>query len=211
MKDLFEKHFPMFTDAGLKEELLACAQLASFAPETVLLEPGQYVKVLPLIVKGAVKVSRIDEEGNELLLYYIRSGQSCAVSLSAYLHNRTSEIRAVTTEETELILVPTRFTDNWWRSFGSWQQFAMQLYHQRFEELLRVVDAIAFHKMDERLAQYLHTKSELGQSAELHITHQEIANDLGTSREVVSRLLKQMERGGRIVLGRNTLKIIRLV
>ncbi|MCU0447465.1 MAG: Crp/Fnr family transcriptional regulator [Microscillaceae bacterium] len=208
MEHILHDHFPIFAEKDLKEQILKLSQIAQFPENEVLLKPGQYIKLLPLVISGSLKVIREDEEGNEILLYYIRSGESCAISLSAYLNRDTSEVKAITTEASEILLVPTQYIDNWLRLYPSWQSFALKLYNRRFEELLQTIDNIAFKKMDERLLKYLQIKVQILQTNRLEITHQAIANDLGTSREVISRLLKQLEKDKIIRLSRNYLEIL---
>lgn len=201
----------LFKENNLREEIEKHAQQATFPPDTVLLKTGQHVKLLPVVLQGTIKVVREDEAGNELLLYYIKPGESCAMSFSAYMNSRTSEVKAVTTENTEALLIPTQYIQDWMRLYPSWQAFALQLYNLRFEELLETIEDIAFRKMDERLVKYLEQKAAMEGKAELSITHQAIATDLGTSREVISRLLKQLEKRGNISLSRNSLKILGFV
>jgi CRP/FNR family transcriptional regulator, anaerobic regulatory protein len=209
MQEIFHQLFPIFSEKELKEQMIQHSQLVDFQVDELLLRPGQYIKVLPLVIEGSVKVIREDEDGNEILLYHIRSGESCAISLSAYLNRDKSEVKAITTEATKAILIPTQWIDNWLKTFPSWQQFAFKLYNRRFEELLQTIDSIAFKKVDERLIQYLNTKAEIYKTKTLNITHQEIANDLGSSREVISRLLKQLEKHGYLKLSRNSLEILK--
>lgn len=201
----------IFKESNLRQEIEKHAQPAEFPPGTVLLKTGQYVKLLPVVLQGAIKVVREDEGGNELLLYYIKEGQSCAMSFSAYMNGRTSNVKAITTENTEALLIPTQYIQDWMKLYPSWQAFALELYNLRFEDLLVTIEDIAFRKMDERLIKYLEQKALLAGKAELSITHQAIATDLGTSREVISRLLKQLERRGNILLSRNSLKILGFV
>ena len=211
MEQLLKKHFPILSELDLRNKLLENAKLAKFNKGDVLLKKGQYIKLLPLVLNGAVKVVREDEEGREILIYYIKPGESCALSFSAYMHNKQSDIKAVCDEETQLILVPSRLVKDWLRLYPSWQQFALQLYDIRFAELLHTVEDIAFKKMDERLVDYLKEKLTLQNKETLHITHQQIAQDLATSREVITRLLKQLAQKGMIELARNEIKIIGLV
>ena len=201
----------IFKESSLRKEIEKYAQQAEFPPDTVLLKTGQYVKLLPIVLQGTIKVVREDKAGNELLLYYIKPGESCAMSFSAYMNDRTSEVKALTTKNTEVLLIPAQYIQEWMRLYPSWQAFALQLYNQRFEELLGTIEDIAFRKMDERLIKYLEQKAKVLGKNELSNTHQEIANDLGTSREVISRLLKQLEKRGNIQLSRNSLKIFGFV
>ena len=211
MEDLLNKHFPELYNSDLKSKLLENVQLANFDKGDVLLSSGQYIRLLPLVVKGSIKVVREDNEGNEILIYYIKSGESCALSYSAYLNNKTSDIKAICDEPTQVFLIPSKLTDNWIRLYPSWQQFALQLYDLRFAELLQAIEEIAFKKMDERLISYLKEKLEIQATNTLKITHQQIATDLATSREVITRLLKQLAQKGLIALSRNEIKIIGFV
>ena len=211
MEQLLKKHFPTLSELDLRNKLLENAKLAKFNKGDVLLKKGQYIKLLPLVLHGAVKVVREDEEGREILIYYIKPGESCALSFSAYMNDKQSDIKAVCDEETQLILVPSRLIKDWLRLYPSWQQFALQLYDIRFAELLHTVEDIAFKKMDERLIHYLKEKLSLQNKETLHITHQQIAQDLATSREVITRLLKQLAQKGMISLARNEIKIIGLM
>lgn len=211
MEQLLKKHFPTLSELDLRNKLLENAKMAKFNKGDVLLKKGQYVKLLPLVLNGAVKVVREDEEGREILIYYIKPGESCALSFSAYMNNKQSDIKAVCDEETQLILVPSSLVKDWLRLYPSWQQFALQLYDIRFAELLHTVEDIAFKKMDERLVDYLKEKLSLQNRETLHITHQQIAQDLATSREVITRLLKQLAQKGMITLARNEIKIIGLM
>jgi CRP/FNR family transcriptional regulator len=208
LENILPTHLSFFAEKDLKEQILKLAKIAQFPENETLLKPGQYIKVLPFVLSGSIKVIREDEEGNELLLYYIRTGESCAMSLSAYLNHHKCNIKAITTEPSEVMLIPTQYIDDWGRFYPSWQAFIMKLYNHRFEELLQTIDNIAFKKMDERLLQYLNTKVKVLNTKQLEITHQEIANDLGTSREVISRLLKQLEKNKHIKLSRNFLEVL---
>lgn len=211
MKDLLNKHFPILFDNALKEKLIEVSKLSNFKKGDVLLKRGQYIKLLPLVIQGAIKVVREDKDGHEILIYYIKSGESCALSFSAYMNDKKSDITAICDQDTKVILIPSRLIKDWIQLYPSWQQFALQLYDLRFEEILHAVDEIAFKKMDERLLSYLEEKIRLQQSKTLKITHQQIANDLATSREVITRLLKQMTQKGMIQLARNEIKIIGFV
>ncbi|MEM1137852.1 MAG: Crp/Fnr family transcriptional regulator [Bacteroidota bacterium] len=211
VEKLLATHFPVFSDLALREKLLTSAHFEQFEKDTVLLKKGTYIRYLPLVVSGSVKVVREDEEGRELLLYYIKPGESCALSFSAYMNHRKSDVKAVCDEATQLILVPSKLVDGWLSVYPSWQQFALQLYDIRFGELLATVEDIAFKKMDERLIGYLKEKLTLQKKNILEITHSQIATDLGTSREVVSRLLKQLEQKGMIEIARNAIKILGFV
>lgn len=173
-----------------------------------ILQYGQFIKSIPLIIQGCIKIVRQDEEGNELFLYHLYSGETCAMSLTCCMAQQKSEIKAVAEEDTTLIAIPMEYLDVWMLHFPEWKNFIMNTYSIRFRDLLNTIDNIAFKKMDERLEEYLHTKKLALHSTFLSITHQEIANELGTSREVISRLLKQLEKQHKIILGRNKIEVL---
>jgi CRP/FNR family transcriptional regulator len=162
---------------------------------------------MPLLFKGQLRVLREDADGHELLIYYIRPGETCAMSLTCCSGNAVSNVRAVAEEDTELLLLPIQIIDEWTTKYPSFKSFILKTYQKRFEELLNTIDSIAFHNLDDRLTQLLKQKSEK-EGSELKTTHQELANQLNSSREVISRLLKQMERKGKIQMGRNKITLL---
>ncbi len=179
-----------------------------FPPDAVIIDEHDYIKNVPIVLNGSIKVFKLDEEGREILLYYIKPGESCVMSFLGAACNGTSKIRAVVEEEAEVLILPVHKAIDLIRENPQWLEFIFQLYNKRFEELLMVVNAIAFQKVDERLWELIKTKVKLLHSAELNITHQQLADELGTAREVVSRLLKQLERDKKIALFRNKIKVL---
>ena len=175
-----------------------------------LIEIGDYIKSMPLLVSGAIKILREDEDGDELILYFIEQGDTCAMTLSCCLGNSKSEIRAVAETDTKLIMVPIVKMEEWLGKYKSWQKFVLQSYHNRMSELLEAIDTIAFLKMDQRLFKYLKDKAMVNHNEVIYVTHQEIARDLHTSRVVISRLLKTLEIDGKIKLHRNNITVIDL-
>lgn len=196
------RSFPQFEPA-LKDALVDSCSLKRFAAGEVLMEPGQYFRSTMLIVEGRVKLYRKGEEGEEFFMYYIEPGGACALSMICAAKQETSEIRAKAVEDTVALNIPLQMMDNLMKEYKTWYYFVLDTYRNRYEELLTVIDNIAFKKMDERLEFYLKKQSEKLDTRELQITHQEIANDLGSSREVISRLLKKMEQRGDLVLHRS--------
>ena len=192
----------------LNKEVYASGQVKSFAAGTVFLDMNAYIKSLPIVLSGNLKVIRTDEEGKEILLYYIKPGESCIMSFLAGIHNDTSKIKAIVEEDAEVLLIPIDKASDWIKKFPEWTDFIFALYQKRFEELLEVVNAVAFQKVDVRLLHLLRQKSSLFQSKEISITHQQLANDLGISREAVSRVLKQMENEKLITLSRNKICLL---
>ena len=198
---------PNFTDPKLLQALLDKGQIMQLEPGKVLMEQGQFVKMVPIVLEGAINIWRRDEEGQELFLYYLDPGETCALSLTCCTATKPSEIKAVVEEQTTLLGIPIIVHEQFSDEFKQWKDFVSNTYQRRFNELLLALDAVAFKRMDERLMRYIVTKMKQYKSNELHTTHQEIANELGTSREVVSRLLKQLEKKKWIELGRNVIYI----
>lgn len=205
--DLVRKHFPNIAEKALQEEIATVGKLTEFSAGTVIMDVGQYVKLVPLVIEGAIKVSREDEDGHELFLYYLQGGQTCSMSFTCCMMNKKSEIRTIAEENTKMIGIPIRYVDEWMTKYQSWKNFVMQTYDYRMMELVRTIDSIAFHHMDERLLAYLDKKAQATHSKVINATHQEIAYDLNASREAVSRLLKQLENDGRVKLGRNKIEL----
>jgi CRP/FNR family transcriptional regulator len=166
------------------------------------------IMAIPLVKRGAIRVLRTDEDGREILLYYIKPGESCIMSFLGGMHNDTSKIHAEAEEPTEILFVPMDKVIFFIKEFPQWLDYIFRLYHQRFEELLDVINAMAFKKVDERLMMLLQKKANVTGSKNLYITHEQLANELGTARVVVSRLLKQLEASGTVKLGRNKLSLL---
>ncbi|EID75963.1 Crp/Fnr family transcriptional regulator [Imtechella halotolerans] len=175
-----------------------------------LIEIGEYIKSMPLLVSGAIKILREDENGDELLLYFLERGDTCAMTLSCCLGQKKSEIRAISETPAKLIMIPIQKMEEWMTKYRSWRNFILESYHSRLMEMMQTIDSIAFMKMDERLLKHLRDKAMVTNDDVINSTHQDIANDLHTSRVVVSRLLKKLENQGKIQLFRNSIKVIDL-
>ena len=173
-----------------------------------LIEVGQYVKSMPLLLEGAIKILRHDENEDELLLYFLEKGDTCAMTLSCCLGQTKSQIRAIAETNTKLIMIPIEKMEVWTSEFKSWRNFVFDSYHNRLMELLETVDKIAFLKMDERLLEYLRDKAKVNNDDIIHNTHKEIAYELHSSRVVISRLLKKLENQGLVELHRNSIKLL---
>ena len=206
-RDMLRQALPNLTDPKLLDRLLEKGQFSTFEPGKTLMEPGQFVKSVPLVLEGSIKIMRMDEEGKELFLYYLEAGETCALSLTCCSAARPSEIKAVVEEKASLLFIPIQVHEQLVDEFKQWKDFVSTTYQHRFQEMLTVLDAVAFKRMDERLMNYIVTKMKQLKSNELHTTHQEVANELGTAREVISRLLKQLEKKKWIELGRNVIYI----
>ncbi|TSE07261.1 MULTISPECIES: Crp/Fnr family transcriptional regulator [Aquimarina] len=175
-----------------------------------LMEIGDYVRGMPLLVSGAIKVLREDKEGDELLLYYLEQGDTCSMTMTCCMGQTKSEIRAIAETDTKLIMIPIRKMEEWTAKYKSWRNFVFESYHHRLNELLQTLDSIAFDRMDERLINYLREKARINKEDIIHNTHQEIAYELHSSRVVISRLLKKLEQINKIELYRNHIKILDL-
>ena len=169
---------------------------------------GKYVRMMPIVLQGTVKVSRLDEKENEILLYYLSSNESCSMAYSCCLEAKKSEVRAVAEDNVELIAIPHLKLDDWLCTYPSWKNYIMRSFNERFIELLKSIESIAFHKLDERLIAYLKEKQRLSGSSVIKASHHLIADEMATARVVISRLLKQLENDKKIILYRNEIKLL---
>ena len=192
----------------LIEKLYQYGIQKSYKAGSIILNENAYIRSIPIVIKGLLKVVRTEEDGREILLYYIKAGESCIMSFLGGLHNETSKVKAEAEEDAEIIFLPIDKVSLFIKEHPEWLDYIFRLYHKRFEELLEIVNAIAFKKVDERLLNLLKKKSELLQSQTIPVTHEQLANELGTARVVVSRLLKQLEESGIVQLGRNKLTLL---
>lgn len=200
-----------FISNNLLERLKTEGTIKRFPADAVIIEENDYIKNVPIVLSGSIKVFKQDEDGREILLYYIKPGESCVMSFLGAACNGTSKIRAVVEDQAEVLILPVHKAIDLIRDNPAWLEFIFQLYNRRFEELLEVVNAIAFTKVDQRLLDFLKTKSKMNGTSEIAMTHQQVADALGTAREVVSRLLKQLEKEGKISLSRNKITVLSLV
>ncbi|MEZ4802119.1 MAG: Crp/Fnr family transcriptional regulator [Gelidibacter sp.] len=204
LKDRFGAQFePLLID-----EINNVATFVEVPEGQDLMKPGQYIKSMPLLLSGSVKILRPDTEGEELLLYHLEAGDTCAMTLSCCMGNTKSEIHAVSETPSKLLMIPIGKMEEWSSKFKSWRNFVFNSYHLRMMEMLESIDNIAFNNMDERLENYLLNKIELINSKHIYTTHKDIASDLHTSRVVVSRLLKKMENDKKIKLHRSFIEVL---
>jgi len=211
IKKEIQRLFPLFDQLDLVNELAKNSQFMELPAKTELLHSGSYIKVIPLVLSGSIKVFRTDESGREVFLYYIRKGESCAMTLTSCLKMEKSPIRAEVQEETTLLAIPVGVVYDVNKKYPSWHHFVLETFSKRFDEVLTVLENVVFHHMDERLAKYLIDKALTLNAKEILISHQEIANDLVTSREVISRLLKQFEKKELVELSRGKIIIKELL
>jgi len=205
---IVRKRFPQLSEISLQKEIAEVGIVKQYPGGEIIMDYNQYVKMLPLVVEGSVKVMREGDEGKELLLYYLNSGETCSLSFTCCMMDKQSQIRTIADEHTTLIAIPLRYVDEWMLQYRTWKNFVMMAYDNRMLEFINTIDSIAFKNMDERLWEYLLQRAEVLKTDVLQTTHAEIANDLNASREAVSRLLKQLENLGRIQLGRNKIHLL---
>jgi CRP/FNR family transcriptional regulator len=193
----------------LRAKLFQYSTLKTLKKGEVLLSEQSYIRSIPIIISGSLQVLKSDEEGKEILMYYIKGGESCIMSFLGGLHNEKSMLKAVAEETTEILFLPIERVRELIREYPQWLEYIFKLYHKRFEELLELVNAIAFKKVDERLLDLLHKKQVLMGSNVIEVTHEQLAHELATARVVISRLLKQLEDKGIVELGRNKITLVK--
>ncbi len=196
------------TSPELVEKLYENSISKSYPAGSVIVNEHAHIRAIPIVVKGMLKVIRTEEDGREILLYYIKAGESCIMSFLGGLHNETSKVKAEVEEDAEILFLPVEKVSLFIKEYPEWLDYIFRLYHKRFEELLDILNAIAFKKVDERLLSLLNKKVSITGSKSIQITHEQLANELGTARVVVSRLLKQLEENGMVKLGRNKIILV---
>ena len=201
VEEIVKKRFPFF-ESGLRSAISEAGTFKEFEAQEELIREDQFIRSFPIVLSGLIKVSRTDEEGNELLLYYLRPGEVCTVSLICCMDRTRSRVKAIAEEETTAIVVPVELLDSWMTMYQTWKEYVMRSMQMRFDELLKALDSIAFLKMDERLEKFFTDRYRSSGSKVFEGSHQDVALAMNSSREVVSRLLKQMEKKGLISLSR---------
>jgi CRP/FNR family transcriptional regulator len=200
--------FNYLFDSEIINNISDTASIQTFKKHDIIIDIGQELNFIPVLIEGNIKVLREDTNGDELLLYVLETGDTCAMSLTCCMAKSVSKIRAIADEDVTVIMIPIENMRLWFNTNESWRNFILQSYQVRFDEMLETIDTLAFMKMDERLFKYLTDHVKLTASTTLEITHQEIAEDLHTSRVVISRLLKQLEKEDKIQLGRNRISVL---
>ncbi|MBQ0769077.1 MAG: Crp/Fnr family transcriptional regulator [Bizionia sp.] len=210
MVDDLKLHYGYLFEEELLNEIKAVGLLKTIPADAIIMDIGETVTMIPLVLSGAIKIFREDREGDDLLLYFIEQGDTCAMTLTCCLGVKKSEIRAIAEVDTTLLMIPVQYMSLWMSRYTSWQNFILQSYHERMTELLEALDAVAFLKLDQRLLKYLRDKAMINRNDTIQVTHQIIAQDMHTSRVVISRLLKTLENDKKIELNRNQIKILDL-
>ncbi|MCC5942323.1 MAG: Crp/Fnr family transcriptional regulator [Balneolaceae bacterium] len=206
--DLKKKDEKISASARIIPDLMKLGTVKTFEKGDVLFQEESLIQTIPIIISGSVKVYRTDDDYKEILLYYLTEGETCIMSLFGGMYNETSKVKAVASEDSEILMLPVYKAGALMKTHPDWIDYIFSLYHQRFTELLDVVNAVAFKKLDVRLHDLISKKAEITGTKTLMITHEELANELGTARVVVSRLLKQMEKESLVKLGRNQITLL---
>ena len=208
MKVVLQENYKFIFEEALIDEIVAVSLLRNFKEGDVLIDSGDYIKKMPLLINGAIKILRDDNDEGEVLLYFIEKGDTCAMSMACCMGDFKSEIRAIAETDGVVIMIPVMKMEEWLGKYKSWRNYVFNSYNNRLKEMLSAIDYLAFNNMDKRVLHYLQEKVKINHSKEIHNTHQEIAYDLHTSRVVISRLLKALENEGKINLHRAFIEYI---
>ena len=195
-------------EPALIKEMYQFGVIKHFKEGDIIMDYGKYIRMMPIVLKGTIKVYRMDDNGNEILLYYLSSNESCSIAYSCCVEAKKSEVKAVAEDDVELLAIPHIKLDEWLCKYPSWKNYIMHSFNERFLELFKSIESIAFRKLDERLISYLKEKQRISGSSIIKTSHNQIAEELATSRVVVSRLLKQLENDKKVILYRNEIKLM---
>lgn len=211
MKEVLKTEYGFVFEEALINEIANVSVLKNFEEGDILIDFGDYITSMPLLLHGAIKILREDFEEGELLLYFIEKGDTCAMTMACCIGHAKSEIKAVAETKGQVVMIPVAKMEEWLGKYKSWRNYVFNSYNNRLKEMLSAIDNLAFMNMNERLWHYLTEKSKINQTLEIFSTHQEIAYDLNTSRVVISRLLKDYENKGKIKLNRASIEILKKV
>ncbi|MES2397678.1 MAG: Crp/Fnr family transcriptional regulator [Bacteroidota bacterium] len=207
LNDLKNKFSSIFENE-LINEIIAVGEVHSLKEGDVIMDYGKSIHFMPIILSGTIRVMRKDEEDREIILYYLSDNESCAMAYACCMEAKRSEIKAIAEDNVELITIPHNKLDEWLFKYPSWKSYVFSSFTHRFNELLKSLESVAFHKLDERLVNYLKNKSKVSGKTSILLSHNQIAEEMGTSRVVISRLLKQLENDKKLVLYRNEIKLL---
>lgn len=208
MKDILTQAYGYIFEEALIDEIVKVATYKEFKADDYLIEIGDYIKTMPLLLNGAIKILREDENGDELLLYFLERGDTCAMTLTCCMGQSKSRIRAIAETNGAMVMIPVEKMEEWLTKYKTWRNFVFDSYNIRLMEMLEAIDTLAFMNLDERLYKYLTDKAKVIGDTEIQTTHQVIAYEMHTSRVVISRLLKALEIQGKIKLHRNKIEIL---
>ena len=208
IQSILKNSFPQFASSiNLLQEFEAISTIKEFDKETIILKENSYVKVIPLLISGLIKVYKEDESGNEVLLYYIEPGESCIMSIMSAEKNEKITVKGIVEEKSIIVIVPIQKLQYLRRNYPQWNVFVYSLFNEKFDEVIDMIKILTFSNKEKRLEEYLLKEANIKKTTEIHQSHQEIANELGSSREVISRLLKKLENEGKIELSQRRIKI----
>lgn len=208
MRAILDQAYSYIFEEALLDEIAKVAIYKEFKADDYLIEIGDYIKTMPLLLTGAIKILREDENGDELLLYFLERGDTCAMTLTCCMGQSKSRIRAIAETDGAMLMIPVEKMEEWLTKYKTWRNFVFDSYNVRLNEMLEAIDTLAFMNLDERLYKYLTDKAKVIGNTEIKNTHQEIAYEMHTSRVVISRLLKALELQGKIKLHRNKIEIL---
>lgn len=197
------ERFHLNFESELVKEIEEEGKIKTFEEGEVVLQAGQVIRSIPILLEGMIRIYRVDENGDELLMYYLGEGETCAMTLNCCLGQKRSEVEAEAEMKSVILFIPVAKMEMWNQKYASWRNFVLSSYQERMMELIMTIDKIAFKKLDERLVDFLEREAELNDNGEINKTHKEIARAMNSSRVVISRLLKQLEKEGRLKLERN--------
>lgn len=197
----------IFSNPQLNDEINRYARVKNVERDATLITPGDKILFVPIVQQGVLRIVRQNEEGKEVFLYHLFPGQTCAMAINCCQGNKKSVIKAIAEEDTEVLQIPVNMVDEWFK-YPEWKTFVNSTYGARFAELIEVIDLIAFNNMDKQVLNYLQKRAKAAGTQALYITHQQIADELHTHREAVSRLLRTMEQKNILRLGRNTIELL---
>lgn len=206
-----QKRFEFLFEPKLINEICQIGNHKVFKADEVLIDIGMLITHLPLVISGSIKVLTEDKEGDELLLYYLEIGDTCAVTLNCCTKKAKSTITAIAETDADIIFVPVEKMEEWMVRYKSWRNYVLDSYNERLNEMLSAIDNIVFNSMEQRLEKYLRDKVLISKNATLHLSHQNIANDLHSSRVVISRLMKKLENNNIISQSRNKIIVLEFV
>lgn len=206
--DTLKENLSQILEKKLVDEILGFAEIVHVKEGGVIMDYGKKVRFMPIIISGTIRVMRKDEEGREIILYYLSNNESCAMAYACCMEAKLSEVKAVAEDNVELIKIPHEKLDEWLMKYPSWKSYIFRSFTMRFNELLRSLESVAFHKLDERLIKYLKNKAKMSGKTSIQLSHNQIAEEMGTSRVVISRLLKQLENDKKLVLYRSEIKLL---
>ena len=210
LREKLSDYYSTIFEKELIDEIVEVGFIDKFKSGETLVDIGENMTHIPLILSGAVKIIRQEKEGDELVLYFLEKGDTCAISFINCINRKESIFRATVENDTEAVFIPVQIIDDWLAKYKTWRYFIIDSYHFRLIEMVESIDGLAFMNMTQRLLKYLSDKAKINRDVDLTITHQEIAKDLNTSRVVVTRLLKELHNDGKVYSTRNKVKVLDL-